>query len=379
MQAHIKLGKIFGIQIGLHFSWLLIALLVTLSLAGHFSAMNPEWGGGVIWTTAVVTGLLFFVAIILHELAHAVVAKMRGLPVRSITLFALGGVALIGKESGDAATEFWMGIAGPIASVLIGLLCLLTAGFLGWSPETQMLAPQTPVLAAIVWLGYINIVLAIFNLIPGFPMDGGRILRAIVWWITGNVDRATRTAARVGQFVGVLFIVWGIFQFFSGLGFSGLWIAFIGWFLLNAAGASHARVEVMRTLQGLKAGDVMRSECQTVDVSTNLQRFIDNDLFRIGGRCFFVTEGDRIVGLLTPHEIKEVPRDSWADITVGEVMRPYDQLHTVGPQTPLSEALETMTRDDVNQLPVMSGSRVEGVVSRANILQLLRTRSELEV
>jgi len=214
MQAQIKLGTIFGVQLGLHFSWLLIALLVTLSLAGQFSAVNPEWGGGVIWTTAIVTGLLFFVAVILHELTHAVVAKMRGLPVRSITLFALGGVALIEKESGDAATEFWMGIAGPIMSVAIGFLCLLAAAGLGWSPETQIMSPTTPVLAALVWLGYINIVLAIFNMIPGFPLDGGRILRAIIWWITGNVDRATRIAARVGQFVAVFLLSGAFFNSF---------------------------------------------------------------------------------------------------------------------------------------------------------------------
>lgn len=379
MRAHIRLGTVFGVQLGLHFSWLLIAFLVTLSLAGHFTFVNPEWGSLVIWTTAIVTGLLFFVAVILHELTHAVVAKMRGLPVRSITLFALGGVAQIEKESGDAATEFWMGIAGPIASVVIGFVCLFAAAALGWSPETQMLAPQTPVMAALVWLGYINIILAVFNMIPGFPLDGGRVLRAIVWWITGNVDRATRIAARVGQVVAVLFIVWGIFQFFSGAGFGGLWIAFIGWFLLNAAGASHSQVEVTRALRGLKAADVMRSDCQIIDARTNLQDFVDQHLMRTGGRCYLVVENGHLSGLLTTHEIKEISRGQWSKMTVGQVMRPLEDLHTLDPQTPLSEALETMARDDINQLPVVSGTRLAGVISRGNIVQLLRTRAELEV
>lgn len=364
---------------GLHFSWVLIALLISLSLAAHFSTVNPEWSTTVVWTTAVITGLLFFVSVILHELAHALVAKARGLPVRSITLFALGGLATIEKESGDAATEFWMGIAGPIMSVVIGALCLLSAVALGWLPETQMMAPPTPVLAGLVWLGYINITLAIFNMLPGFPLDGGRVLRAIIWWITGNVDQATKIAARVGQVVAVLFIVWGIFQFFSGAGFGGLWLAFIGWFLLSAAGASYAQVEILRSLRGLKTSDVMRNDCEVVDGRIRLREFVDENILRTGSRCFLVVENGVLAGLVTPHEIKEVPRDEWDTKTISEVMRPLNDLQTVEPQTPLSEALETITRENVNQLPVVTGNRLAGIISRNHILDVLRTRRELEV
>ena len=172
MKRHIKIGRVFGIELGLHFSWLVIAILVTLSLVGQFSAVNTGWGSSLVWTTALVTGLFFFVAVILHELAHAVVAKMRGLPVRSITLFALGGIALVDKEADDPLTEFLVAVAGPLMSMAIGSLCLLTALALGWSPEAQVLTPSTPFLAELVWLGYINIVLAIFNMIPCYPMDG---------------------------------------------------------------------------------------------------------------------------------------------------------------------------------------------------------------
>jgi Zn-dependent protease/predicted transcriptional regulator len=380
MQAHIKLGRIFGIQIGLHFSWILIALLITLSLAAQFSAVNPDWGTGVIWATAVITGLLFFTAIVLHELSHALVARFRGLPVNSITLFALGGVALIEKESGDAATEFWVGIAGPIMSVLIGFLCLLSAVLLGWSPESQMLAPQTPVVAALVWLGYINIALAIFNMLPGFPLDGGRVLRAIIWWITGDVNRSTRIAARVGQFVAVFFIVWGVFQFFiGGAGFGGLWIAFIGWFLLNAAGASHAQVEITQALKGLRVGDIMRHNFETLDGRTDLETFVNENLLKTGSRCYFVVEGNRFTGLITPHEVKEVPRNLWAFKQVNDVMLPLENLKTITPQTPVLEALETMTRNDVNQLPVVVDGQLAGVISRNHILEVLKTRSELEI
>src|SRR5919198_3187698 len=225
MQAHIKLGRLFGVEIGLHYSWVLIALLIMLSLAGHFDAIHPEWGSGVIWTVAILTGLLFFAALVVHELSHAVVAKARGLPVRSITLFALGGVASIEKEAVDPKTEFFMGIVGPITSAAIGAACLILAWALGWTPRET---PDFPPVAMLVWLGYINMALALFNMIPGFPLDGGRVLRAIIWWITGNASRSTRIAAGVGQLVAFLFILVGLFRFFNGAVFAGLWLTFIG-------------------------------------------------------------------------------------------------------------------------------------------------------
>ncbi len=379
MQASIKLIRVFGIQLGLHYSWLIIALLVTLSLAAHFSSVSADWGAGVIWTTAIITGLLFFAAIILHEMAHAFVARLRGLPVRSITLFALGGVALIEKESGDAATEFWMGIAGPIMSVVIGIFCLFAAVALGWSPETAMLAPQTPVLAALVWLGYINIALAVFNMLPGFPLDGGRVLRAIIWWATDDVTKATRIAARVGQFTAIVFIVGGIFQFFAGAGFGGLWIAFIGWFLLSAARSSYAQNEINENLRGVRVGDVMRNDCETVEADLNLRVFVSEFMLKTGRRCFFVMDGERFTGIVTPHEVAAISPNEWTRKTVGEIMRPFDELQTVKPETPLSEVLEKMGSGDVNQLPVISKDRLAGVISRRHILETIRTRAELQV
>jgi Zn-dependent protease len=231
MKAQIKLGRIFGVEIGLHYSWFLIALLITLSLAEQFRVNNPGWGVNLRWALAVFTAVLFFAAIVAHELSHALVAKARGLPVRSITLFALGGVAQIEKEAADAKTEFWMGIIGPITSLVIGAICLALTLALGWTPPEF---PKRPLPAMLMWLGYINIGLGIFNLIPGFPLDGGRVLRGILWWMTGNAKRATMIASRVGQFIAFAFIVLGIMRFFGGAGFGGLWIAFIGWFLLNA-------------------------------------------------------------------------------------------------------------------------------------------------
>ena len=270
MEAQIKLGRIFGVNLGLHYSWLLIALLIVLSLAGHFHSTNAQWGSVAIWILAIATSLLFFASVVAHELSHAAVAKSRGLPVRSITLFALGGVAQIEREAADPKTEFWMGIVGPITSAVIGVVCLALAWTLGWSPGAT---PGTPVLAMAVWLGYINITLAIFNMIPGFPLDGGRVLRAIIWWNTKDAGRSTRIAARIGQVVAFGFILSGFFRFFTGAGLGGLWLAFIGWFLLVAARESYARTIVAEELRGIRVGDVMTRDCPTIDSRSNLQTF----------------------------------------------------------------------------------------------------------
>jgi Zn-dependent protease/CBS domain-containing protein len=375
MKAQIKLFKIFGIQIGLHYSWLLIAVLVVLSLAGQFTATNPRWGSTVIWSMAALTALLFFAAIVVHELSHAVIAKSRGLPVRSITLFALGGVAQIEKEASDAKTEFWVGIAGPITSALIGLMCLGIAAGIGWTPARDHQSPWTAMLG---WLGVINIALAVFNMIPGFPLDGGRVLRAIIWWGTGDASRATRVATAIGQFVAFVFIIFGLFRFFNGAGFAGLWLTFIGWFLLDAARSSHAQFETLERLRGVRVRDVMAGDWPVIDGGASLQTFVEDYLLRSGKRCFVVEEEGRVAGMITPHEVKDVNREQWPQRTVREVMIPLTKLHAVKPATSLTDALEIMGREDVNQLPVMSSNHLAGIVSRSHILRFLQTRVELQ-
>ena len=375
MKAQIKLFRIFGIQIGLHYSWLLIAVLIVLSLAGQFAATNAQWGTNIIWGVAVLTALLFFATIVIHELSHAAIAKARGLPVRSITLFALGGVAQIEKEASDAKTEFWMGIAGPITSALIGLICLGIAAGIGWNPSYHH---QSPWAAMLGWLGVINLALAVFNMVPGFPLDGGRVLRATIWWITGNASRATRIATAVGQLVAFVFIIVGLFRFFNGAGFGGLWLTFIGWFLLDAARSSYAQFETIERLRGVRVRDVMASDWPAIDGTTSLKTFVDDYLLRSGKRCFVVEEDGRIVGMITPHEVKDVNRQEWPQLSVHDAMLPLTKLHAVKPGASLTEALETMGREDVNQLPVMSNNHLDGIISRSHILRLLQTRVELQ-
>jgi len=375
MKSQIKIGTIFGVELGLHYSWLVIALLITSSLVAQFHAENRNWSDSVVWSVSILTGVLFFACLFAHELSHAVVAKARGIPIHKITLFLLGGVAQIEKEASDAKTEFWMAIVGPFTSAILGVILLALAWGSGWVPRTP---PTTPGTALLVWLGYINLGLGAFNMIPGFPLDGGRVLHAILWWAMDDAERSTRTAAFIGQVIAVLFITSGIFRFFQGAGLGGLWFAFIGWFLLQAAGASYMQVRTRTLLRGLRVKDVMSTDCDTVDPNISVQDFVQQQLWVTGRRCFMIVQDSRLLGLITPNEVRGVDPAAWPSTPVSSVMRPVDKIHSVSQDMAAMEALEIMGREDVNQLPVMSDRRLDGVVTRAHLLQVLRARAELE-
>jgi len=377
MQAQVQLGRVFGIRIGLHYSWILIAILIVFSLSGQFATVHRDWSSSVVWGTAILTALLFFVCIVLHELGHSVVAQSRGIRVPSIVLFALGGVSQMERESPDAKTEFWMALAGPLVSFVLGLLCLGSAHAMGWAGP--MSSAASPLVAMLGWLAYINFMLGAFNLVPAYPLDGGRVFRAAAWWVTHSIERATRIASFVGQIFGFLFILAGLWQFFHGQGFGGLWIAFIGWFLLDAARSSRVQVEIMHALAGIKVRDVMERNCAVIDSTTNLQTLVDEHLLRTGQRCFMVQKDGQMAGLITPADISRVERRMWPLTTVEQAMRPLAQLQVVSPDAPVVQALETMARENINQLPVASNGHLEGVLSRAHLLEILRTRAQLKV
>ena len=376
MRPSIRLGRIFGIDIGLHYSWGVIALLIVFSLVGHFQLVNPQWTAGLRWSLAGLTTLLFFASILAHELSHAAIGKARGIEVKSITLFALGGVANMEREPSDAASEFWMAIAGPSTSVVIGLLFLGIARVAGWQPQSG--TPPAPLEAGLVWLGYINVALAIFNMIPGYPLDGGRVLRAVVWRINSDLTRATKIAARVGQFVAMAFIVFGFFRFFYTGAFGGLWLAFIGWFLADAAAASHAKVEVSFALADARVGDVMSQDCPAVEGNMSLRAFAENHILRTGRHCFVVLQNGRRSGLVTLDVLKKIDRNKWPFTMVADVARRFEQLLTVSPQTPLRRALELMAQDNVNELPVVSNGELVGFVSRGHVVQFMQAQQELK-
>jgi Zn-dependent protease/predicted transcriptional regulator len=374
MKSQIKLGTVFGVELGLHYSWIVIALLITFSLAAQFHAVNRDWSDAVVWSTAILTGLLFFACLFAHELSHAMVARVRGLPIHKITLFLLGGVAQMEKEAADPKTEFWMAIAGPITSAVLGFVLLGFARISGWAVGTQ---PSTPGTALLLWLGYINLALAAFNMIPGFPLDGGRVLRAILWWIMGNVERATRAAARTGQIIAVLFIGFGILRFFQGAGLGGLWLAFIGWFLLQAASATYLQVRTGTLLRDLQIKDLMSTDFEVVSPNLSVQEFVNQHLMHTGRRCFLVMQNGELLGMVTPNEVRGVNPSLWQLKQVADIMRPVSQIHFVSPDMPATEALEIMGREDVHQLPVLSSGHVMGIVTRAHVLEILKSRSEL--
>lgn len=376
MKSHIRLGRVFGIEIGLHYSWLIIAVLIALSLASYFGSTHPEWGSGIIWSMAIVSALLFFISIVVHELSHALVARRNGLPVHSITLFALGGVAQIEKEAENARTEFWLGIIGPITSMAIGIICLTIALAIGW---TFADTPTTPPIAILVWLGSINIGLAIFNMVPGFPMDGGRVMRAVIWWIKGDAAASTRIASMIGQSIAVGFIVLGLLAFFGGSGFGGLWIAFIGWFLLNSARATYAQTDMAERLKNVRVRDLMSADCPVVSPRENIQTMVDERMLKTGQRCFIVIDGNEPLGLITPHEVKSVEPPMRPLKMAVDIMKPFDELRTTTPDRPVLEALEEMGRSDVNQLPVIEEERLVGLISRDMIIRYLVTRQELNI
>jgi Zn-dependent protease/predicted transcriptional regulator len=362
----IRIGRVFGIPIYLHSSWFIVFALITFSLVRQFNSQHPQWSESQHWMVGVLTSLLFFGSVLFHELSHSVVARHFRIPVVSITLFVFGGVARIGRDAPTPRQEFLIAAAGPLSSYLLsGGFYLLGRGF----PESSMVG------ALAGWLMMINFALATFNLIPGFPMDGGRILRSIAWGITGNFSRATKVASRGGQIFAYLFILLGVWQALSGEIFDGLWIAFIGWFLLTAAGESYAQVAMRDQLQGLRAENVMSTDLPLMSRSDSLEDYL-RELLRTGRRCHLVTGNGQLVGMITVHELSKHPREEWANTSVQAAMLPREKIHWTTPEAPVLGILEQMQSEDINQMPVVSGEAVVGMVARDDILRMIQARME---
>jgi Zn-dependent protease/CBS domain-containing protein len=366
---NVPLGRIMGIPIGLDYSWFLIfALLTWLLAASYYPDEFKGWPPLLYWFLGAATALMLFGSVLLHELGHSVVALRFKVPVRSITLFIFGGVAQIGTEPPSAKAEFLIAIAGPIVSLALAVV---------FTVLKPAVAAVEPVWGLVKYLAYINFALVLFNLIPGFPLDGGRVFRAVVWAATKNMRRATLIAANTGRFFGFLFIFVGVWQMLAGNFGNGLWIAFIGWFLDNAASAQVHQVVFQGLLAGHTVAQAMNDHCVSVPADLTLQQLVDEHILGSGRRCFLVQRGAETVGLMTLHRIKEVPRPDWSTTRAAQVMLPLDQLKRTDPDNGLWTALQQMDRDGVNQLPVMSGSQVVGMLSREDVITFLRTVQEL--
>jgi Zn-dependent protease/predicted transcriptional regulator len=368
----LKIGRILGIPIYIHSTWLFIFALITYSLAIRFTQEHPQWTIAQHWTVGVLTSLLFFGSVIFHELSHSVIAKHYKIPVVSITLFIFGGVARIGREPSRAIEEFNIAIAGPLAS---GFLAAVFFGLTLLFPYSQMMG------ALATWLWETNLGLAIFNLLPGFPLDGGRIFRALVWGISKDFAKATRIAGASGKLVAYAMILFGAWGAFNGHVTQGLWIAFIGWFLLTAAQESVAQVAMRENLSGLRAADVMSHEVPTVARDISLEEY-GTEVLRTGRRCHLVLTDDRLTGMMNVHTLNSVPRDEWPHMSVQAVMIPREKILWASPDEPLLGLLERLLASDVNQMPVVDssadgGAHIIGMVTRDSILRVVQTRAEL--
>jgi Zn-dependent protease len=369
VRGSLGLGKILGIPIRLHVSWFLIAVLITFSLAaGYFPQSNPGWDSVTYWIVGALASLLFFGSVLLHELGHSALALRERVPVKSITLFFFGGVAQIGREPPTAGAEFRIAIAGPLTSV--GLAALFSG--LG----TALV--EIPVVSApLAYLGRINLLLALFNMIPGFPLDGGRVLRAALWAWRDNYVEATRWAARGGQLVAFGFIGWGVFQFFFGGGFNGLWLAFIGWYLNSAAQASFQQVKLQEALRGVKAGNIELDRCLPVSSDVRLDRLVEDHVLREGQRCFYVTDASTSSGLITLEDIRALARRGRDGLTAGQVMRPVLTSTVATPDDDVWNLVQRMGEEELKEVPVVEDGRVLGLLTREGLMNHLRLRAEL--
>ncbi len=371
MPGSFRVGRITGIDIYINYSWFIIIIFLTFSLAvGWFPATIPGYSTVAYVILGLFASLLLFVSVLLHELAHSLVARARGLPVKSILLFIFGGVSNIEQEPKSAGVEFQMAFVGPLVSLAIGGLSLLITYLLGGthSPWGSMFA----------YLAGANLLLGVFNLVPGFPLDGGRVLRSIIWKITGNVRTATRIATIVGQCIAYVLIVWGILFFFTGNTLSGIWIGFTGWFLLSAAQSANTQSMIDTVFNGVTVGQVMNTQVTTVPANISVQHLVDEYFLPQGLRSALVMQGSVLGGLVTLSDIRHVPREEWGQKPVGFIMIPIERLHAVHPEQPLRDALKLLSSQNVNQVPVVQqDGQLVGVITREAIVRFIEIRRSL--
>jgi Zn-dependent protease/CBS domain-containing protein len=386
----VRVARLFGIDIDIDPSWFFIFVLVTWSLTAGFSQWHPGWGIALEVATALSASLLFFASVLAHEFAHSLVARARGLPVHRITLFLFGGISNLEREPASPATEFVMAVVGPLTSVLLGLLFLALAGGPSGGVNATLndpvkaLSRLSPLSTLLLWLGPVNILVGLFNLIPAFPLDGGRVLRSLLWGATRDLRRATRWASQVGGVIAWLLIFAGIAMAFgarvpllgSGL-VGGLWIAFIGWFLRGAAESSYRQLAVYDLLQGVPVSRLMRRDIPTVDSNMPVSELVHELFLGTDKRAFPVLEGSRLAGLVCLEDVRKVPRARWDETPASQIMTPIRQLGVIALQEDAAAALREITRLDVRQVPVVDGDRLVGLLRRQDIVRYLHLQSDL--
>jgi Zn-dependent protease/CBS domain-containing protein len=386
----VRIGRIFGIRIAFDYSWIFIVVLLTWSLTAGFARWHRDWSPATDLATAFVATLLFFGSVLLHELAHSLVAKRFGIPVDSITLFLFGGVSNIEREPPSAKAEFLMAIVGPLTSIVLGIALLALGSLAIRVPADAMADPSlaiarlTPAESLLMWLGPINILVGVFNLIPGFPLDGGRVLRSILWAITKDLHVATRWASAIGQAIGWFFVLLGVaiafgarVPFFGRGLVSGLWLAFIGWFLSSAAALTWRRQLMQEILEGITVSRLMRPDGPTLAPEATLGSFVSDWLMRGDERAFpVVDEERRLLGIVSLADVRSAPREVWDATPVSQVMTPAGRLVVTTPREDVARALDKMVRADVSQLPVLDGSRLLGMLLRRDVARWVELHAQ---
>jgi len=369
MQANINLGRILGIPIGINASWFLIFGLVTLSLAtGYFPSNYPELPVITAWVFGALATILLFASVLAHELGHAILAIRNNIPVRQITLFIFGGVAQITKEPATPGAEFRIAIAGPLTSLVL-------AGFFATLSALDQFGPNTAV--PFEWLARTNLILAVFNLIPGFPLDGGRIFRALIWHLNGSFEKATRVASSGGQVVAYGFIGFGLLTILQGNFIGGVWFGFIGWYLLNAAVASYRQVKLQQSLRGLPVTEVMRKDMPNVPSHISLQEFTNEFILGRQRTSFIVTDGEAVLGILAMQNLAGIPQKDWQYMTTAQAMVPLNDLQQFDSNMDLMEAVTALQEAEIQKAPIVSKGQIVGWLSQDDIFGYLHLKSEL--
>ncbi len=385
-----RIGKIFGIDLQIDWSWLLIFGLVSWSLASSFGQIHTGWSTQTQWGIALLAATLFFISVLAHELTHSLVAKARGVPVKNITLFMFGGVSNIQREPSSPINELLITIVGPLTSFFLGFVFLaLGTGSIALSDmniinATTMLSELGPLNTLLLWLGSVNIVVGLFNLIPGFPLDGGRIVRSILWGISGSLQKATRWASWLGQAVAWIMIFVGMSMIFGvripilGTGFiNGIWLIFIGWFLHSAASQSYRRVLVQDILENIPVKRMMYPKVPAVSANISVDSLIDNYLLKSDNRAFVVYDEERMVGLVTIDDLRKVSPETRKLTLVRDVMTPSKKMIVIAPEEEAAEAFQRLQSEDIRQLPVVKHNEIVGLLRRKDIVRWLRFQSHL--
>lgn len=382
----LKLGTWWGLQLALDFSLLLVFGLVLFNLAaGVLPDWHPDWPSSLRWGVATGAALLFFLSILLHELAHALVGRALGIPVSGITLFMFGGMAHLEREPERPSAEFWMAMAGPLTSLLIGVGATLLGGWLGMRDAASLaedplavMRSMGPLATLLLWLGPINVVLALFNLLPGFPLDGGRVLRAALWWMTGDLRRATRHATAAGVLISWLLIASGLLMAFGfhvpllgrGLG-SGLWLMLIGWFLNTAARASYAQLVARQALAGVAVADLMWTQPLVVSPVESVHDVVREKVLHTDQRLFPVVAEGELVGVVSVNHLRRLPDDEWSGTPIRSIMTPGSELKTVTPSSDATQALKLLDSEATDELPVVERGHLRGLLRRQDLLRWL--------